>query len=254
MKVKVKSLSRVQLLATPWTAAHQPPPSMGFARQEYWSGCHHLLWHIFCFSFLSSSPRASFSPGSWDHGHRQQKLTSGKVPKTLSEEKPYLLPEELWLEELGEEQKWISFLLHVGFRGGPSYRTLRARIFSTNTTFYLTSSSQNIIIPIYNQYKKKVHEIFYFRGGIKWSNLWWFSSKESGCQCKRPVWSLGQEDPLEEGMATHSSILAWRIPWTEEPDRLESIGSHRVRHDLTTTPPPLSSQNLLAPCDCRKYG
>ena len=45
------------------------------------------------------------------------------------------------------------------------------------------------------------------------------------------VRSLGQEDPLEEGMATHSSILAWRIPWTEEPGRLQSIGSQRVRHD-----------------------
>ena len=39
------------------------------------------------------------------------------------------------------------------------------------------------------------------------------------------VWSLGQEDPLEEGMTTHSSILAWRIPWTEEPGKLQSIGS-----------------------------
>ena len=41
------------------------------------------------------------------------------------------------------------------------------------------------------------------------------------------VQSLGWEDPLEEGMATHSSILAWRIPWTEEPDGLQSIGSQR---------------------------
>ena len=45
------------------------------------------------------------------------------------------------------------------------------------------------------------------------------------------VQSLGQEDPLEEGMATHSSILAWRIPWTEEPGGLQSIGSQRVGHD-----------------------
>ena len=45
------------------------------------------------------------------------------------------------------------------------------------------------------------------------------------------VQSLGGEDPLEEAMATHSSILTWRIPWTEEPDMLQSIGSHRVRHD-----------------------
>ena len=45
------------------------------------------------------------------------------------------------------------------------------------------------------------------------------------------VQSLGCEDPLEEGMATHSSILAWRIPWIEEPGRLQSMGSQSVRHD-----------------------
>ena len=45
------------------------------------------------------------------------------------------------------------------------------------------------------------------------------------------VQSLGQEDPLEEGMATHSSVLAWKITWTEEPGRLQSIRLPRVRHD-----------------------
>ena len=45
------------------------------------------------------------------------------------------------------------------------------------------------------------------------------------------VQSLGEEDPLEEGMATHSSILAWRIPWTEEPGGLRSTRSQRVGHD-----------------------
>ena len=48
---------------------------------------------------------------------------------------------------------------------------------------------------------------------------------------ERQVQSLGQEDPLEVGMATHSSILAWRTPWTEEPGRLQSIGLQRVGHD-----------------------
>ena len=48
------------------------------------------------------------------------------------------------------------------------------------------------------------------------------------------VWSPNQEDPLEKGMATHSSILAWRIPWTEEPGRLQSMGLQRVRHDWAT--------------------
>ena len=45
------------------------------------------------------------------------------------------------------------------------------------------------------------------------------------------VLSLGQEDPLEERMATHSSILAWRIPWTKEPGGLQSMGLQRVGHD-----------------------
>ena len=45
------------------------------------------------------------------------------------------------------------------------------------------------------------------------------------------VLSLDQDDPLENGLATHSSVLAWRIPWTEEPGRLQSMGSQRVRHD-----------------------
>ena len=49
---------------------------------------------------------------------------------------------------------------------------------------------------------------------------WWFNP-----------WVLGREDPLEKGMATHTSILAWRIPWTQEPGRLQSLGSHSVRHD-----------------------
>ena len=49
------------------------------------------------------------------------------------------------------------------------------------------------------------------------------------------VWFLGQEDPLEKEMAIHSSTLAWKIPWTEEPDRLQSTGSQRVGHDFTFT-------------------
>ena len=52
------------------------------------------------------------------------------------------------------------------------------------------------------------------------------------------VWFLGQEDPLEEEMATHSSILAWRIPWTEEPGGLQSVGISKSQiwlSDSTTT-------------------
>ena len=48
------------------------------------------------------------------------------------------------------------------------------------------------------------------------------------------VWSLGWEDPLEEGMATHPSILIWRIPWTGEPSKLQSMGLQKIRHHLAT--------------------
>ena len=49
------------------------------------------------------------------------------------------------------------------------------------------------------------------------------------------VWSLGQEDPLEKEMATHSSTIAWKIPWTEEPSRLQSMESQIVGHDGATS-------------------
>ena len=48
------------------------------------------------------------------------------------------------------------------------------------------------------------------------------------------IWSLGWEDPLEKGMAPHSSIPAWRIPWTEEAGGLQSMGLHRIGHDRVT--------------------
>ena len=48
------------------------------------------------------------------------------------------------------------------------------------------------------------------------------------------IWSLLREDPLEEGMAAHSSILAWRMPWSEEPGGLQSVGSQRVGHGRGT--------------------
>ena len=62
----------------------------------------------------------------------------------------------------------------------------------------------------------------------------WLSSKESACAAEHVenwVQSLDQEDPLEKEMATPSSINAWKIPWTEEPDGLQSTGSQRVGYD-----------------------
>ena len=66
---------------------------------------------------------------------------------------------------------------------------------------------------------------------------WWLSGKDTTCNAgdSGDESSIpGLEDSLEKEMATHSSVLAWRIPWTEEPSGLQSMGSQKVRHDLGT--------------------
>ena len=76
-------------------------------------------------------------------------------------------------------------------------------------------------------------------------------------KCLPAMWetwvrSLGWEDPLEKEMATHSSILAWRIPWREEPSGLQSMGSQRVRHDWATSLHFTSLQQLeKSPCSTK---
>ena len=71
--------------------------------------------------------------------------------------------------------------------------------------------------------------------GVVQKRLWGFPGS-SDVKSLPEMWetwvrSLAQEYPLEEGMATHSSVLVWRIPWTEEPGGLQSVGLQRVRHD-----------------------
>ena len=62
-----------------------------------------------------------------------------------------------------------------------------------------------------------------------------FSSKEFACNADIWIWFLGQEDSLEQELASHSSTLAWEIPWTEKPGRLQSMG---LQQDLVTKLPP----------------
>ena len=88
-------------------------------------------------------------------------------------------------------------------------------------------------LPVFKTQKYSVYIVYTwgFPGGT--------SDKEPHQQCRRhkKIWvqSLGGEDPLEEGMATHSSILVWRSPWAEEPGGLQSMGSQRVGHDRAHT-------------------
>ena len=71
--------------------------------------------------------------------------------------------------------------------------------------------------------------------GLSWASLVAQRLKRLPAVRENWVWSLGQEDLLEKEMATHSSILAWKIPWMEEPGELQSLGSQRVGHDWVTS-------------------
>ena len=73
--------------------------------------------------------------------------------------------------------------------------------------------------------------IAYGYSGTHWVSLVAQMVKNLPAMWETQVRSLGREDPLEKGAPTHSSILAWRIPWTEEPGRLQSMGSQRVGHN-----------------------
>ena len=70
---------------------------------------------------------------------------------------------------------------------------------------------------------------------VQWASLVAQRVKRLPAMQETWVWSLDQEDPLEKEMATHSSIFAWRILWTEKPGRLQSMGSQRVGHDWATS-------------------
>ena len=67
--------------------------------------------------------------------------------------------------------------------------------------------------------------------GVSWASLVAQMVKRLPAMQATRIQSLGREDPLEKEMATHSSILAWKIPWTEETGKLQSMGSQRVGHD-----------------------
>ena len=94
----------------------------------------------------------------------------------------------------------------------------------------------NTIHPAFLHYSKMIKAVGYERSWWGGGAYPWLSSKESACNAgDAEMWvgSLGQEDPLEEEMVTHSSILAWRIPWTEEPGGQQSMGSQKSQTQLS---------------------
>ena len=146
--MKVKSLSRVRLFATPWTKAHQAPPSMGFSRQEYWSGVP------------LPSPTVCI-------GLSKYTVSLTQLKKTISMESLFL-------------------------------------------------PSTPVLLP------RKSHGRRRLVGCSPWGH------SQTGLSDFTFTFHF---HALEKDMATHSSVLAWRIPGTGEPDGLPSMGLHRVRHD-----------------------
>ena len=85
--------------------------------------------------------------------------------------------------------------------------------------------------PTYSTISSELGELLFLYGMLKSGSLLWLSGEASSCNTGDTGSILGQEDPLEKETATHASIPAWRIPWTEEPGGLWSLGSQRVGHD-----------------------
>ena len=101
------------------------------------------------------------------------------------------------------------------------------RVFSNESTLHISSPHQNFLLASLLVHSSR-------QNLLQWAHpnsLVTQSVKNPPAMQETRVQSLGREDPLEKGMATHSSILAWRIPCTEEPGRLQSMGSQRVKHD-----------------------
>ena len=195
VKVKVKLLSSDQLVATPWNAAHQAPPSMGFSRQEYWSGLP-LNWcfgNIFTCVFFTHEFGNLY--GCNDDGRESE-----------------------WTLGVGDGQGGLACCDSWGRKELDT--TERLNWTELNCSGILGLSQWHptpVLLP------GKSHG---------WRSL-------VGCS----PWGWEELDTTEqlpfhfslsctgEGMATHSSVLAWRIPGMAEPGGLPSVGSHRVGHN-----------------------
>ena len=116
-----------------------------------------------------------------------------------------------------------------------------AHVFPSSFAFYcsnlfeLTRSLMFLPYAFFLWWVSRALQNVYVTPSAFWASLVAQTVKRLPAVRETWVQSLGWEDPLEKGMATHSSTLAWKIPWVEEPGRLQSMGSQRVRHDWATS-------------------
>ena len=122
-------------------------------------------------------------------------------------------------------------VLHLDVRFLAS-RTGNNKSLLFSLVFYSSYFSRGINgCPMYSIISSELGELLLLYTLLKPGSLLWLSGEESTCNTGDMGSILDQEDPPEKEIAMHSSILAWRIPWTEEPGGLWSLGSQRVGHD-----------------------
>ena len=128
---------------------------------------------------------------------------------------------------------------HALFQGILSTQGLNPGLLHCRWILYHLSYQRRIYISAImkkaTSYINIYHICYWFLFIAFWASLVAQMVKRLPAMRETRVWSLGWEDLLEKEMATHSSILAWRIPWTEEPGRLQSMGLQRVGHDWVTS-------------------
>ena len=209
-KVKVKSLSRVQLLATPWTAAHQTPPTMGFSRQSTGVGCHCLLRNNAATNIKVKVLVAQSGPTVACRLHCLWN-SSGKNARVGC---------QALLQRIFPTQEPNPGLLHCR-----RILYLWARVYTyLFKTLLLTIS----IFNIYSDIKLLNHTVILLLP-------WQFNLLRIPLQCERPGF-----DPWGGKISWRSAwqptlvFLPGESPWTEEPGGLQSMGSQRVRHDWAT--------------------
>ena len=184
--------SRVQLCATPEMAAHQAPPSLGFSRQE-------LEWVAIAFS------------NAWKWKVKVKSLSHVQLPATpwtaAFQDPPSVgfARQQCWSGAPLPSPMFQCYSLNLSHLFLP---TLCPQVCSLHLRLYLDHVNRFIKDFPIPQMVKKLPAM---------QETW--------------VWSLGWEDPLEKGMTIHASIFAWKIPRTEEPGGLQSVGLQKVRHD-----------------------
>ena len=205
--VVAQSLSCVQLFATLWTAACQAPLSLTISRSLLMSikSVMPSNYLIFCCPLLLLP---SIFPSIWVFSNEFALCI--KWPKYWS----FIFcisPSNEYLELISFRMDWLDLLAVQGtLKSFLQYHSSKASILRRSAFFIVQLSH-----PLTSLVAQMVNHLSTMR------ETW--------------VPSLGWQDPLEKEMAIHSSTIAWKIPWTEEPGRLQSMGSQRVGHDWATS-------------------